>query len=934
MRINTATPAVASFMQPYSALQNTTNASETITTSVEDLFKDAFVSGYREKALSYLEHIDVNYDHGYFLIKAAQRGDTDILKRLLDRGANAGLTKALLAAACDGNKACVELLIGAGADPSVLKDTDAYTAYPGMQALVEALKECSATGKPAEKDTQGPLSDGHLLEHDLPASLGERYVKRQADFAQIDHLLATRPYVIISGEKGLGKTTLAVEYGHHKRQETDGATLVVIMAANTPKHIEETYQQMAAKLGVIVEEMEYEEVIQAVHREIHNQQKNLLLILDGVESYQDIIYLNYLPDPIKAVVTTRHRLKEGKLVINLAPFTPVEAEQFIALSVLGGYLQRQEAQALAQYYSKDTASILPGYVDKAIKALTNLRALSQAYANEEGLRLQQALMAKSTFAWPLLQYAAYLDADFIDLNLFKRLLKVDQEQLDKAVNTLTSALMLTKVAKAGQTGLSLPQVMQRIMREVIEYPAYPSCGLAKLTIIAELAQILNKLCPTVEEDPTQWRQAKGWMPHIEAVLSHLSDALIDPIAASLWAKKGNYADHVLVQYNKALIAHQKALAIWQKLYPDQPHPKVAASLNNVGTSYHQLGGQENRMKALQLQERALRMEQALYLDQPHPSIATSLSNLGINYQQLDGLEKNTIKALQLQEQALVMRQALYPDQPHSDVADSLNNLGWTYRQLDGQENRKKALQLQEQALAMYQALYPDQLHLRVATCLNNVGQNYQELGGQENRKKALQLQEQALAMYQAVYPDQPHPDVATCLNNVGKNYQELGGQENTIKSLQLLEQALVMRQALYPDQPHPNVAVSLNNMGVGYVQLGGQENAIKGLQLLERALVMRQAVYLDQPHPDVANSLNNVGCTYRQLDGQENRKKALQLQEQALAMYQALYPDQPHPNVAQSLKNIGNLLMLLGQVEKGQRYLQQAAEMQDKLNNH
>jgi tetratricopeptide (TPR) repeat protein len=933
MRINTATPAVASFMQPYSALQNTTNASETITTSVEDLFKDAFVSGYREKALSYLEHIDVNYDHGYFLIKAAQRGDTDILKRLLDRGANAGLTKALLAAACDGNKACVELLIGAGADPSVLKDTDAYTAYPGMQALVEALKECSATVKPAEKDTQGPLSDGHLLEHDLPASLGERYVKRQADFAQIDHLLATRPYVIISGEEGVGKTTLAVEYGHHKRQETDGATLVVITAANSARHIEETYQQMAAKLGVIVEEMEYEEVIQAVHREIHNQQKNLLLILDGVESYQDIIYLNYLPDPIKAVVTTRYRLKEGKLVINLAPFTPVEAEQFIALSVLGGYLQRQEAQALAQYYSKDTASILPGYVDKAIKSLTNLRALSQAYANEEGLRLQQALMAKSTFAWPLLQYAAYLDADFIDLNLFKRLLKIDQEQLDETVNALTSALMLTKVAKAGQTGLSLPQVMQRIMREVIEYPAYPSCGLAKLTIIAELAQILNKLCPTVEEDPTQWRQAKGWMPHIEAVLSQLSDALISPLVASLWAKKGHYADHVLAQYNKALIAHQKALAIWQKLYPDQPHPKVGASLNNVGASYKQLGGLENTIKGLQLSEQALVMRQALYPDQPHLNVANSLNNVGAGYVQL-GRQENKIKGLQLLEQALVMRQALYLDQPHPDVADSLNNIGCTYRQLDGQEHRKKAFQLQEQALMMFQALYPDQPHPTVATCLNNVGKNYQELGGLENTIKGLQLSEQALVMRQALYPDQPHPDVASSLNNVGVGYEQLGGQENAIKGLQLQEQALVMRQALYPDQPHPNVAVSLNNMGVGYVQLGGQENAIKGLQLLEQALVMRQAVYLDQPHPDVANSLNNVGCTYRQLDGQENRKKALQLQEQALAMYQALYPDQPHPNVAQSLKNIGNLLMLLGQVEKGQRYLQQAAEMQDKLNNH
>jgi hypothetical protein len=51
--------------------------------------------------------------------------------------------------------------------------------------------------------------------------------------------------------------------------------------------------------------------------------------------------------------------------------------------------------------------------------------------------------------------------------------------------------------------------------------------------------------------------------------------------------------------------------MYQALYPDQPHPTVAALLNNVGFGYTWLEGKENLQKGLKLKEQALAMRQAL-----------------------------------------------------------------------------------------------------------------------------------------------------------------------------------------------------------------------------------------------------------------------------------------------------------------------------------
>jgi hypothetical protein len=846
----------------------------------------------------------------------------------------------------------------------------------------------------------------------LPPSLGSQYILRVEDLDRIDYLLATQAYVIISGEPGFGKTSLATEYGHRQKNRPSHAKIVIRMDADSQEKIHGEYRNIATQLGIHTEQQTPEMIMRLVYNEISNSQKPVLLIFDNVESHAYIApYIDYLPAGIKALITTRDsRLVEGVPTIKIKPFTHREAQQYIESSPIKDRTNREEVQALIHYYAKGSDYVLPYHLNRAVSiikqqpigGIKNYLAFVNAHPDEEGeLMLQQKLMSKSKLAWPMLQYAAYLDPDTIDLRIFEQLFNVDQDALNEAIRILESLSAMTVVSKDGQQTLSLHRLTQGIVKQFITRHAQRQAegsfyntvqeGVKKLIgmpspqmhcipqteLLSQLIRSLNTLCPRVDNNPDQkWQQAKKLMPHVKTVLNQLPETVADsPLIAELWDKSGHYATQVVGLYSKAHQDYQKALAMWQRLYPDQPHLEVANSLNIVGDAYKRLGGTENLQQSLQLQNKALEMLRTLYHGKPHSTLANSLNHIGDAYVQLGGKE-NLQQGLQLQKEGLEMYQKLYPDQPHPDVATSLNNVGCTYEKLGGKENLQEGLRLQEQALAMRQTFYSGQLHRDVAVSLNNVGYFYARLGGREDVEKGLQLQEKALAMLQALYPDQPHPDVAAVLNNLsafygdlggikycqkglrlqrqalamrqalygdphpdvaasldtlGSFYKNLGGEENLRKGLDLKERALIMRKALYPDQPHLHVAISLNAVGLAYAALGGIENQRKGLCLLEQALAMYKALYGSQPHPDVEASLNNVGLAYAGLGGMENQQEGLRLLEQALGMYKALYGDQPHPDMATSFSNMGNLLIKLGEEEQGQDYLRRAEEMRAEL---
>ncbi|KAI8508213.1 hypothetical protein Bbelb_144530 [Branchiostoma belcheri] len=86
--------------------------------------------------------------------------------------------------------------------------------------------------------------------------------------------------------------------------------------------------------------------------------------------------------------------------------------------------------------------------------------------------------------------------------------------------------------------------------------------------------------------------------------------------------------HYLGDSRKAITYHERALLMRRNIYGhNKEHSDIAMSLNNLGMVLHDLG---DYRKAISYHEQALKMYRSIY-GTPHPNIASSLNNLGSSW---------------------------------------------------------------------------------------------------------------------------------------------------------------------------------------------------------------------------------------------------------------------------------------------------------------
>ena len=362
-----------------------------------------------------------------------------------------------------------------------------------------------------------------------------------------------------------------------------------------------------------------------------------------------------------------------------------------------------------------------------------------------------------------------------------------------------------------------------------------------------------------------------------------------------------YAYGELGDHKKELEYFLKALAIEEKVLPKN-YPDIATSYNNVGGAYGELGDHkkelEYKLKALAIREKVL--------PENHPDIAASYNNVGYAYGELGDRKK----ALEYLLKALAIREKLLPEN-HPDIAASYNNVGYAYGELG---DRKKALEYLLKALAIQEKVLPEN-HPDIAKSYNNIGGAYGELG---DHKKELDYKLKALAIEEKVLPKN-HPDIATSYNNVGYAYSELGDHK---KELEYFLKALAIEEKVLPKN-YPDIATSYNNVGYAYGELGDHK---KELEYFLKALAIEEKV-LPKNYPDIATSYNNVGGAYGELG---DHKKELEYKLKALAIREKVLPEN-HPDIAASYNNVGYAYYELGEHKKAFEYCLKALTIREKV---
>ena len=781
----------------------------------------------------------------------------------------------------------------------------------------------------------------------IPFAKRSHFVERTSTTEQLSATLADKDkgVCVLHGPAGAGKSTLAALYGHGRK---DIQTVRWINAENSFK-LQEGYEQLAQELQVAYQPLAknlaaapsqyHPELARMVYQALEKSNQPTLLILDNAQDASLVAdYLLHRPADIQAIITTRSaEAFEGKYdQLQLGPFSQDEGE---------GYLEVRFKEMNRAYTAQEVASLLEevGRVPQKLELaasylqsyelvttaqyIARLQALKQAGTNQQGrLTLPEVALGLETLTkegQQLMQYAAYLDADFIPLFLVSVLLEEDDlEQLSEVVRDLSRLSLMQVVSTNEGQEIGGLQVHREVQAACREYAGWsPEAALdTRDTILSQLAEVLNAQMPWVELVPDdRWQQARLYAPHVATVVTALEDsgAASSAVVARLLFYMGEYSKQVGLNYRQAVSFLERALAIYEQVYQEPPnHPDIASTLGNLGITWSDLG---DGRKAISFLERALAIFEQVYQETPnHPDIASTLNNLGLAQGDLG----NERQAVSFYQRALAMREQVYQETPnHPDIAGTLNNLGNAWLALG---DARQAVSFLERALAMKEQVYQETPnHPDIASTLNNLGAAWGALG---DARKAMSFYDRALAIYEQVYQETPnHPDIASTLNNLGNAWRAL---DNAHKAIIFLDRALAIYEQVYQETPnHPDIAGTLNNLGAAW---GHLEEARQAKAYLDRALAIYEQVYQETPnHPDIASTLNNLGLAWGALGDARQAKAYL---DRALAIYEQVYQETPnHPDIASTLNNLGDAWGALGDARQAMSFYERALTIYEQV---
>ncbi|OJW72062.1 MAG: hypothetical protein BGO68_00795 [Candidatus Amoebophilus sp. 36-38] len=805
-------------------------------------------------------------------------------------------------------------------DKEIKEEIDVY-----KEEVFKLAEELAERGDYIEKELNLPTNSVFPRLHSyIPQAKLNGYVLRVKEQQELRQKLKKEGVCVVYGHGGVGKSTLAVQYGHNQKDQQ----AVWWMAAETGGKLVRSYENIAQELAI-----DYQQLVQTLKqkpnqylpelaRKIYNTlvdcQQPTLLILDNAEAPSLIAgCLLHRPSLVQIIITTRNKkdfedysqvrldafsYEEGKIYIQkrLPSLEPSEKEIEALIKEIGLIPQKL---ALATGYIKEIKSM---NVEKYIHKLQELK--KQDKKGKGRLMLPEVNLGLETLglsAQLVMRYGTYLDPDFIPFSLVSALLGIsDEEELDIILAVLERLSLIRIINDPSKQGIQIHREVQAACREYKNWKREQKNKVGEQSLVKSLLQTLVQCMPEITKEPdATWKQAELYFSNVTSVLASVPKELaIYPLLAILSDRMAVYSRELSCDYLVALTFHQQVLEIYQQIYKGENHLDIAKSLNNVGIVYKELGQYE---EALKYSIQALEMVQSLYAGN-HPEVANFLNYLGRVYYESEQPQE----ALKHYQQALEMVQSLYSGN-HPEVANSLHGIGTAYHDL-GQF--KESLKYFQQALAMRQALYTGNhpLTANSIACLGNV---YLRLGQYE---EALKHHEAALKMKQSMYTYN-HTYVAQSLNQLGLIYMKLGQYEEALKHY---KQSLEMYQTLHSGN-HPNIAISLDNIGLVYQALDQSQGALK---YHHQALEMLQAVY-SYNNPYTAHCLNSLGAAYKNLGQYE---KALKYLEQSLKIMQGLHFSN-HRFIADSLNTLGEVYQVLGKYELALEYYQQALKMRQDL---
>ncbi|WP_422740072.1 FxSxx-COOH system tetratricopeptide repeat protein [Micromonospora sp. WMMD729] len=803
---------------------------------------------------------------------------------------------------------------------------DDVSAAGGRSIAADEISGFAITGDGAKVDARRielhrestPAEPGKRL-HNLPKPATRLFVGREEELAALEAVMSVGSGVIcqaVHGLGGVGKTELALQYAHQRR---DRYPVRWWVTADSPAAIENGLAALTARMNP-------ELVLTATAAEAASwaigwlqNQSGWLLVLDNVEQRAHVEPLLAQLDTGHLLITTRRdvnweTLVDGCLRLDMLDRASAvrlllergEQQDPLAAAVLAdelGYLPLALQQAAG--YLRQTRLPVSVYLDRlraqpaeALNTIAEGDQAERAVAQVWLLTLDQLRGVRPT-AIDLLRILSCYAPDDVPRSIL-----TGYTEQPGAVDQGLAALASYNLVTLTLTTVSMHRLLQTVVRSQTQTQTDPHDestdpgGSLWQEVLDRALALLDRARPpgNPAQDVDIWPQWRAFVPHVEALDHHMPEDSVNLTLAYLLGQVA-FFHYTQARYGQALQAEERVLGISEAALP-AGHRDIALRLDNLASTLVALG---RAGEALPLRRRALEISEAA-LPAGHPIIATRLDNLAYTL----GALGRAGEALPLQRRALEISETALPA-GHPDIALRLDNLAGTLRALGQVE---KALSLRRRALEISEAALPAG-HPIIATRLDNLAYTLGALG---RAGEALPLQRRALEISEAALPA-GHPEIAHRLNNLAGTLADLGQAE---EALPLQRRALEISEAALPAE-HPDIATRLNNLAGTLVDLGQAEEA---LPLRRRALEISEAA-LPAGHPTIAVRLDTLAYTLSALGRAE---EALPFQRRAVEISEAALPA-GHPTIALRLHNLAYTLSILGLVEEALPLQRRAAEI-------
>ncbi len=438
------------------------------------------------------------------------------------------------------------------------------------------------------------------------------FIGRNNVFNEIDKRLSTEnKTIVLYGLPGVGKTSCAKEY---ILKNKDLFNRYFIFNCDENYKIKQSINSYCRQLKLKLNENDSFEIkLELFTRYLIDTSENIILLLDNVENYDDLVKLiDYKLINRPTLLTSKKRKPNEKDFIEIIPFSSNDSKEYLKKKLphitnendLNLIINHVSIDGLCLIYKLElVAALIQNDFTLTVGELINKSSYNDIYFKTIITKIE----TKSKDAIIMLKYLCLLDPDYIPRKILDKI--KNDSSLYQTLQAIFDYNMCTIInPNTNKFGVGI----HRLLKDDIKKHYFKNHD--ELQSFREnLANFLNDLFVFIDNIPgNEWAEDSLIYSNVRIILE--TNQINSKTMGSLSHKSMLFNKYLTSDYHQCIQDGLKALKIYQIIH-QKDHEEISSVLNELGLIYESMGNYES---ALKYQLDSYEMRKRLYKETDNP----------------------------------------------------------------------------------------------------------------------------------------------------------------------------------------------------------------------------------------------------------------------------------------------------------------------------